>query len=270
MAVAPETYTHGHHASVLRSHSWRTVENSAGYLLPYLTGGARVLDVGCGVGTITAGLAERVRPGGMVVAVDRAEPALRAARATAQQRGAVDVEFRLGDVYHLDLPDASFDVVHAHQVLQHLTDPAAALREMRRVCRPGGLVAARDGDFATMTWYPDLPELREWLHLYHCVARGNGGEPDAGRRLAAWARAAGFRDVTASASVWCFATPRERDWWGGTWAERITASDFAGQALDHGFATRGDLDRMCDAWLRWAAHDDAWSAVVNGEIICGR
>ena len=172
-----ETYLHGHHDSVLRSHRWRTAENSAGYLLPHLTAGARLLDVGCGPGTITADLAARV---GQVTAIDAAEDILGQARAEAEQRGQANVSFQPGDVYHLDFPDGSFDVVHAHQVLQHLSEPVAALAEMRRVCRPGGLVAARDGDYAGMFWYPQELELAEWQALYRKVARALGGEPDAG------------------------------------------------------------------------------------------
>src|SRR5205807_5358631 len=127
------------------------------------------------------------------------------------------------------LPDDSFDVVHAHQVLQHVADPVRALAEMRRVCRPGGIVAARDGDYAGFTWYPEVPALDGWLALYRTVARRNGGEPDAGRRLLSWARAAGFTDVTPGASTWCFATPDDRQWWGRLWADRIRYSDLAGQ-----------------------------------------
>lgn len=107
----------------------------------------------------------------------------------------------------LRFADDTFDVVHAHQVLQHVADPVRALREMHRVCRPGGMVAARDADYAAMTWYPAEPGLEEWLALYRRVARVVGGEPDAGRRLLGWAHAAGFADVTPSASTWLYATP---------------------------------------------------------------
>ncbi len=94
-------------------------------------------------------------------------------------------------MHALELPAASFDVVHAHQVLQHVADPVAALREMARVTRPGGVVAVRDSDYAAFAWYPRLPGLDRWLALYEDAARANGGEPDAGRRLLAWAHAAG-------------------------------------------------------------------------------
>jgi SAM-dependent methyltransferase len=259
-------YTHGHHESVLRSHRWRTAENSAAYLLPHLTPGMSLLDVGAGPGTITADLAAIVAPG-RVTAIEATAEALDLTRAGVAAYGVDNVSFVAADVHAMDLPDASFDVVHAHQVLQHVLDPVKALIEMRRVCRPGGIVAARDGDYAAFTWYPRLPVLDEWLDLYRRVARGNGGEPDAGRRLLSWARAAGFSDVTPSCSAWLFATPEDRAWWGGMWAERVRQSDFAQQAVESGEATTGDLVRMSDAWRVWARADDGWLAILHGEII---
>src|ERR1700691_5211927 len=211
MPPRSETYLHGHHDSVLRSHRWRTAENSAGYLLGRLLPEARVLDVGCGPGTITADLAARV-PSGQVVGIDAASDVLDLARQEASRRGQANVRFETGNVYQLGFEDGTFDVVHAHQVLQHLSDPVAALAEMRRVCRPGGLVAARDGDYGGFLWFPEDPELAEWRTLYQRVARAIGGEPDAGRRMLAWARSAGFTDISASASVWLFATQDERGW----------------------------------------------------------
>lgn len=262
-----DTYTHGHHESVLRSHRARTAENSAGYLLPHLSSGQSVLDIGCGPGTITLDLARRVAPG-QTVGVDRAALPLAMARSAAAENGLRNVGFTVGDAYQLDFPDNSFDVVHAHQLLQHLTDPVAALTEMRRVCRPGGLVAARDADYAAMTWYPADPRLDRWLELYHQVARGNGGQPDAGRRLLSWARAAGYRDITCTADVWCFATGEERSWWGGQWAERITESAIANQAISGGFSDRSELESLAAAWRDWSNQDDGWFAVLSGEILC--
>jgi SAM-dependent methyltransferase len=261
-----ETYLHGHHDSVLRSHRWRTAENSAGYLLPRLAPGDHVLDVGCGPGTITVDLAARV-PQGQVTAIDAAADVLELAREEAGRRGVANVGFETGDVYRLAFGDGTFDVVHAHQVLQHLSDPVAALAEMRRVCRPGGLVAARDGDYAGMFWYPEDPELDEWRELYRAVARALGGEPDAGRRMLAWARAAGLAEVEASAGSWCYTGPADRAWWGESWARRLTESRFGDQAVEHGLATRADLERLARAWRRWADSEDAWFFIPHGEIL---
>ncbi|MFF8598259.1 class I SAM-dependent methyltransferase [Streptomyces sp. NPDC015232] len=261
------TYTHGHHESVLRSHSWRTVENSAAYLVPELRPGLDVLDVGCGPGTISADLAERVAPG-RVTAVDAAEDVLVKARAAAAERGVDNIDFAVADVHALDFPDDSFDIVHAHQVLQHVGDPVRALREMRRVCRPGGVVAARDSDYGAFTWYPRPAGLDAWQDLYQRVARANGGEPDAGRRLLSWAHRAGFTDVTASAGVWCFASPEERAWWSGLWADRTTESVYARLAVDGGHATPEELTAVSEAWRAWGKDEDAWFLVPHGEILC--
>ncbi|MDT3397909.1 methyltransferase domain-containing protein [Streptomyces sp. B1866] len=260
-------YPHGHHESVLRSHTWRTAANSAGYLIGHLRPHMDVLDVGCGPGTITADLAELV-PDGRVTAVDSAPEILDRARAVAAGRGLANVRFAVADVHELDYPDDSFCVVHAHQVLQHVGDPVRALREMRRVCRPGGLVAARDADYAAMTWYPAVPGLSDWAALYQRVARAGGGEPDAGRRLLSWARRAGFTDVTATTTAWCFATPQEREWWSGLWAERTVASAYARLAVDGGHATEDDLRRIADAWREWGRREDGWFAVLHGEVLC--
>jgi ubiquinone/menaquinone biosynthesis C-methylase UbiE len=258
-------YTHGHHESVLRSHRWRTAANSAAYLLPHLQPEMSLLDVGSGPGTITADLARRVA---RVTASEVSEPALALTRAGIEAGGVGNVDFAVADVHRLDLPDDSFDVVHAHQVLQHVGDPVQALREMRRVTKPGGLVAARDSDYAAFAWHPALPALTEWMTLYQKLARGNGGEPDAGRRLLSWARAAGFDEVTATSSTWCFATPDERAWWGGMWAERILGSAMAEQALATGAATEDDLRRISRAWLEWAETGDGWLSILHGEILC--
>jgi SAM-dependent methyltransferase len=260
-------YTHGQHDSVLRSHRWRTAENSAAYLIPYLCPGASVLDIGCGSGSITADLAGLVSPG-RVAALDASAQALSHARRTVAERGLTNVDFQLADVLSLPYPDGAVDVVHAHQVLQHLADPVAALREMRRVCRPAGIVAARDADYEAMTWYPAVPAIEEWLALYRTVARRNGGEPDAGRLLLSWARQAGFTDITCSASAWCFATAEDRLLWGGTWADRTTRSAIAEQAVSYGYATRGDLERIAAGWRAWADADDGWFAVLHAEILC--
>ncbi|RZU34001.1 class I SAM-dependent methyltransferase [Blastococcus saxobsidens] len=256
-----DTYTHGHAEPVLQSHRWRTAENSAAYLLPALHPGLDLLDVGCGPGTITVDLAARVAPG-RVLGLDLSPDPLDEARETAARAG-VPVTFAVGDVYALDLPDDSFDVVHAHQVLQHLTDPVAALREMARVCRPGGVIAVRDVDYAATTWFP----LDRWLELYERVARRNDAEPDAGRRLLSWAHAAGLRDVTATASTYCYASAQERQWWGRSWAGRATSSAFAEQAVGHGLATPDDLAGIAAAWLRWADAADGWLGMLHGELL---
>lgn len=267
--VNPDTYTHGHHDSVLRSHRWRTIENSAAYLLPRLSPGLDLLDVGCGPGTITIDLARRVAPG-RVVGIDAAAKVVADADTERTRQGVDNVSFTVGDCYALDADDASFDVVHAHQVLQHLTDPVRALREMWRVLRPGGTLGVRDSDYGSFAWSPRNPQLDRWLDAYRAVARGNGAEPDAGRYLLGWAHAAGFADAVAGSSTWTFADTESRAWWGGLWAERCTESAFAAQAVAGGVATAAELDEMADGFRAWTDHPDAMFVVVHGEILATR
>lgn len=264
--MGEQTYTHGYADSVLRSHRVRTAANSAAYLLPHLRPGMTLLDIGSGAGTITADLAEIVAPG-RITAVEVTESALALTRAEAQRRGCTTMDFVVADAQQLDLPSDHYDVVHAHQVLQHLADPVAALREMIRVCRPGGVVAVRDADYAAFTWFPDSPGLDRWLALYRQAARANGGEPDAGRRLLAWAHAACATDVVASSSTWCYADAEARGHWAGTWADRVTTSSLADQLRESGRATTEDLEALARAWREWAEQPDAWMSVLHGELI---
>lgn len=261
------TYTHGHTEPVLRSHRTRNVDNSARYLLSHLIAGRSLLDVGCGPGSLTTDLARRLAPG-RVVGVDSEPAVLAEARRAAAESGVGNVEFHESDAYTLPYDDGSFDIVHAHQLLQHLEHPERALEEMRRVARSGGIVAARDVDFGTFIVFPSEPFLDRWLTMYKAVHSANGGEPEAGRRLRSWARAAGLEEVTSSASAWSYATEDERSHWAEMWADRTTETVLGSRARDLGLASEGDLVEMAAAWRRWQLAPDGWAAVMHGEIVC--
>ena len=264
--MAEDTYTHGHHSSVLKSHTWRTAENSASYLLPYLDKSFAMLDVGCGPATITCDFATRVAS---VVGIEPVEGILKKATATATERGIDNVSFEVGSVYALRFDDDTFDVVHAHQVLQHLTDPVGAISEMVRVTKPGGLVAVRDADYHAMTWHPQPPELDRWMDVYQAVARHNDAEPDAARHLIEWALNAGVDRgaITASADSWLYATSEERGWWADLWADRSVNSAFGEQARDYEIATVEEQNEIAKAWLAWAKDPAGWFTVPNGELL---
>lgn len=258
-------YTQGHEPATLASHARRTAETSCGYLLPHLEAGMDLLDVGCGPGTVTLDLATHVAPG-TVVGVEPVEGPLVAAREEARRRGDPTTRFEIADVLDLPFEDDSFDVVHAHQVLQHLPDPVRALREMARVCRPGGWVAARDADYAAMSWFPDVPELERWRTVYRQVAHANGAEPDAARRLRAWAGGADLHDARFTGSVWTYADEDSCRWWGESQADRWSGEEFTVQAAQHGVAAE-EISRIADGWRTWGASKDAWFSIVHGELL---
>lgn len=264
--MSEDVYSHGHHESVVSSHAQRTAANSAAYLLPHLLPGCKVLDVGSGPGSITADFAKLVAPG-EVTGVDREADVVVHAKELAASRGLGNLTFQTGDIYNLDFEDNSFDVVHAHQILHHLTDPVTALREMRRVAKPGGIVAAREGDYGAMRWFPEAPALTQWMDVYQKIARGNGAEPNAGRRLLSWANAAGLAGVVPSATTWVYASKPERPEFAGSWAERILHSSFATQAVERGLASEQELQRMSDGFRQWGYDPDGWFVMIHAEIL---
>ncbi|KAK0217896.1 methyltransferase type 11 [Armillaria fumosa] len=251
--------THGYHDSVLRAHQSRTAQNSAAYFLPSLRPDMNILDVGCGPGTITADFAALLYQG-HVVALD----------ITEDQQALKNITFQAGSVLELPFPDNTFDIVHAHQVIQHTTDQVKALQEMRRVTKDGGIVAVREADMAAMTWFPHLEGLEEWRRIYTAIARSSGGEPDAGRRLHFWAKKAGFKrdQISLSTATNLYATAEEVGWWGNMWADRTTQSLFLKTATEGGYASSEEVTRIADVWRQWAGDEDAWFALLQGQMLC--
>ena len=192
-----------------------------------------------------------------------------AARALAAERGLDNTDFTVADVHALDFPDDSFDVVHAHQVLQHVGDPVQALREMRRVCRPGGIVAVRDSDYGSFSWFPEVAAARRLAGLYQRVARANGGEPDAGRRLLSWARAAGFDAITADRRRLVL-----RHVGGPRMVERAVGGPYDRFGVRRRWRSTAvtrqleQLTAIAEGWREWGSDEDAWFLVPHGELLC--
>jgi len=259
-----ELYTHGYHEAIVSTYAQRTAEECAAFLLPHLPADAVVLDMGSGPGTITAGLARRV---GRVIGLDASEEMVDAGRSLVKDHGIDNATFRLGSAYDLPWNDRHFDVVYAHQLLQHLAEPVRALREARRVLKAGGLLAVRDADYGSMAFFPADPALVRWHELYHQVTAANGGEADAGRYLLSWVMRAGFADPVVTTRNTTYASPDGRVAWGGLWEVRVVESDFADHATRNGLATRAELVEISAAFRRWSGEPDAFWAFLNTEVI---
>jgi SAM-dependent methyltransferase len=226
----------------------------------------RLLDVGCGPGSITLGLAEAVSPGD-VVAIDLSADVLEGARDLARERGGTNVRFEQGDIYDIRWPEGSFDVVYAHQVLQHVPRPVDALQRMKRLLRPGGLVGVRDSDYGTSAWSPPDARIARWLALYHAVAARNGGEADAGRYLHGWLRDAGFTAIALSGTTWTFPGYDTVESWATSWAERVVRSNLATKAVEYGMADRGELEAIADGFREWALNPAAFFSIGHVEAL---
>jgi ubiquinone/menaquinone biosynthesis C-methylase UbiE len=185
------TYTPGYSAPVLSFMEQRTAETHAGFFLPYLKPGLRVLDAGCGPGTITLGLARRVTPG-QVVGIDIEDSQFADAREKAQ-RESLHMELQKASIYELPFDNASFDAVFSHAVLQHLSDPGAALAELKRVLKPNGMIGVRAGDMGGILVDAESDGPAKGFSAYLSNAEKDGGDPYLGRKLARLLRKAGFK-----------------------------------------------------------------------------
>ena len=261
------SYTTDHSAPVLQTHKWRTLANSTPYILPHIAPHMQILDIGCGPGSISVDFARHV-PQGHVTGIEYVPEPLEQARSLAASEGIANITFQTGDIHALPFAANSFDIVHVHQVLQHIKDPVLALREMRRVARSGGVVAARES--ADYVWFPENEGVRAWWTLTEKLSAVKGCTACPGRFIHVWAREAGFepRQIRTSAGAWCFSSPEERADWGGSMEERAKDSGLARMAVEAGLATKEDLEAMARGWRTFVEDDNGWFSVLHGEIIC--
>jgi len=243
--------------------SSRTVDKCCAYLKPHIKPTYRIIDVGCGPGSITVGLA-RLVPEGHVVGVDILSDYLDQARHLAEAQGVKNIEFIQSDAHAIKgLSDESFDIVHSHQVLLHLSDPVGALREMRRLVKPGGIVAARDN--AANVLVPANAVIAKQNEIYECIARDRGAHADGGRHTPAWAHEAGFAwdKIEMSSAAWEYSGPEGRRIWMESVKDSLRKVAVAG-----GYATEEEMDEVRAAWEEWATHEEARFMALDGQIIC--
>ena len=260
--VSKEDYMHDYDGALTKQIvAGRTAETHGAFILPHLRAGMTLLDCGCGPGTITAGLARKTAPG-HVTGVDREDSQLELARAHAAELGLANVSFENTDAYDLPYEDSRFDAVFSHAMLEHMTDPLAILKEMRRVLKPGGLVGIRCVDLAATLITPEEPALAK-AHDIWCKHRIRcGGDPYLGRRLRALLREAGFARTIGSASSETWATPELTRSMMSVLKAEFTGPKISGTAIEMGWADQAQMDETTRALEEWGSHPDAFMAIV--------
>lgn len=240
----------------------RRAEEWVGFFLPHLQPGMKVLDCGCGVGSITLDLAERVSPG-QVVGIDVDETQLAVARKGAAERGLTNVSFEQGDVYHLHFDDSSFDAVLAHTLLMHLSDRAHVIGEMRRVLRAGGVIGIADDDFDTITYSPDDGLMQKQVDLWTRVVQHNGGDPFYSRHLRRELLQAGFaRTEGYAVAADHYGTLEETRRFAAISGRLWQTDNIASLVIEQGWVTQEELDEIV-AWIEaWGERSDAFLSVA--------
>ena len=248
-----ETYSHGYGEQTVQRQETRTAEFDAGFLLPHLKPGMKLLDCGCGSGSITIGLAQVVAPG-EVVGIDMESTVIERAIASAADEKVDNVSFQTGDVYQLPFPDQHFDVVYANTVLEHLGEASKGLEEMRRILKSGGIIAMREMDTGGALHYPESRAVRGVLELVENQMKHNGGEPHYGRRLGHVLRKAGFHGIEMSANY----SNEFPTMIAESFGRRITEPPLADLAIEQGWADREKLERLAEGLRSWGEHPDAF------------
>jgi len=227
----------------------RTADSHGQEILGHLRPGMDLLDLGCGPGSITVGLARAAAPG-RVTAIDReaSQIALLVRRAAAE--GVSNVEAVAGDALALPLADASVDAVFSHALFEHLPDPVAALREVIRVVRPGGVVVVVSPDWGGFVLAPAEPEVEEAIRFYERIQTANGGDVRAGRSLGAHMRRAGLAEVAMSARYEVY---EDRAAIADYLASRIEASPDQDHSVELGWASAANVRGLARALREWSA-----------------
>ena len=264
--VAREAYTHGYGERVVQHMAGRSASVTLAFFLPHLQPGFRVLDCGCGPGAITADVAALVAPG-EAVGVDIEPGQVETARQRAAERGIANVRFEVASLYELPFPDGSFAAAYAHTVIQHLREPLRALREIRRVLAPGGLLGLRDDDWGAVLWAPRDPLVELAMDLVVKVWNYNGGDPFYPRQQRRLLREAGFARTAGSASVECRGTPDETRAWADVVIAHNRAPAFVQTVLEQGWIDDATLAATHEALRGWGEHPDAYQATIMCEAI---
>lgn len=262
--TSSSSYTMGYSEEFRQLLDRRSAETHATHLLPHLKPGLKVLDFGCGPGTITVGLARAVEPG-EVHGIDVEESQIGLARAAAQAGGHENATFHVGSVTDLPFEDDSFDVAHCHAVLMHVPDTEATLAEVKRVLKPGGILASREVFVSSSFLEPSIDDTDAAWTTFANLLAANGGHPEMGRELKHILLEAGFSEVRADGSFDFFSAADDVAFLHAFIIDWFLSPAVIGAATKYGLATQEQFDRWRQGLDEWKGLPGACGAFAFGE-----
>jgi len=180
--------------TVVKHISKRTIEVEGSFFIPYLKPSMRVLDLGCGPGSITLGIAKKVSS---VIGHDQDSKSLQIAKDAAKEENVTNVEFIEGSITKLPFEDSSFDAVWGHAILCHTwAKTEEILGEIKRVLKKDGICAFREPDHNLM--FPEFDSVLKGFQIIGTVMRKNGGNPKTGREISHLFCSHGFEELHLS------------------------------------------------------------------------
>ena len=260
------TYAMGYSDEFTQILHRRNAETHAAHLLPYLKSGSRVLDLGCGPGSISVGLARAIEPGELH-GIDMEESQIMIARASAAAGGHDNTTFHVGDATALPFEDDSFDAVHTHAVLMHIPDTEGTLNEVKRVLKSGGVLASREMITDASFVGPEGAVDETAWQTFAKLIGARGGHPNMGRNLKNVFVNKGFKDVQAAGSFDLFDSPEDVAFFHAFVNQWFLSDEVAGPATEFGLATAEQFEMWRADMDRWDGHPGAIAAIAFGEAI---
>ncbi len=261
MSNDTKKYVMGYGEDLQKLLSRRNAQTCAAHLLPYLKPGMRVLDFGCGPGTISLGLAKAVEPGELH-GIDMEESQVKIAQSAASVGGFQNAVFQTAKATDLPFEDNSFDVAHCHAVLFHAPDTKAVLAEARRVLKPGGIISCREM-FVDSSFLE--PKRRDPWETFAKLLMANGGHPQMGKQLKRLFIEAGFSDIKTGISFESFCTDEDVEFLYYFLISWFFSPDTVKSAKKYGIASQEQFDKWRVSIEEWKKAPGAIAGFAWGE-----
>ena len=259
----------GYSEEMLHALMRHNAEDHAAHLTPHLKPGMRVLDFGCGPGSLSTGLARAVAPGELY-GIDIEQSQVYIANALAAYLQQSNTVFQVGDAADMPFEDGFFDVAHCHNVLMHVPDTAAVLAEVKRVLKPGGTLACCEMIVDSSFTHPNYGVIDKAWDMFADLLAADDGHPQMGKEMKSHIVAAGFANVRMGASIETFSTPADVMFIYGVAQQWFLAPEITEAAIKYGASTQELCDSIGAAYDRWLEHPGALAGVAYGEALASR
>ena len=250
-------YPIGYSSSVVNIFNKRSAAEKARFLLPYLKETDHLLDCGCGPGSITLDFASLLSEG-FAKGIDIEPSQVKYSKKLMEERKVQNAAFQTANILNLPFEDDAFDVAFTHAVLWTVKDPFAAIQELKRVVKPGGIIASREPSSEGLLYYPESKVFEKALRLQFQAQGALGSDRNLGKKLSYYFSQANLNEIKLSVSSDVYSSPEKRHqlaqysiaaWSDAPWSEHIRAMSWASES---------DITSFQQALLDWQGSEGAF------------